>query len=246
MRIFKYVCLVVLAVAFCLIAAGCGSDSAKSNEKVLTYASADYTTINSILNTHDELPDIIFSGLMTYDAKGNPIPDLATKYEFDPATLTYTFHLRDGVTWHDGQPFTAADVKFTLDTLTSNKDLEASITDNYKEIESVTTPDDKTVVIKLSQPNSAMLNYLTIGILPKHLLEGKNIRTDSFNQHPVGTGRYKFVSWDKGQSITVEKNDKFYGKQPKIDKIIFKIIPDENAKAAQVKSGGVDLAWLNA
>lgn len=246
MRSCKYVCLVVLAVAFCLIAAGCGSHSSKSNEKVLTYASADYTTINSILNTHDELPDIIFSGLMTYDAKGNPIPDLATKYEFDPATLTYTFHLRDGVTWHDGQPFTAADVKFTLDTLTSNKDLEASITDNYKEIESVTTPDDKTVVIKLSQPNSAMLNYLTIGILPKHLLEGKNIMTDSFNQHPVGTGRYKFVSWDKGQSITVEKNDKFYGKQPKIDKIIFKIIPDENAKAAQVKSGGVDLAWLNA
>ena len=73
MRSCKYVCLVVLAVAFCLIAAGCGSHSSKSNEKVLTYASADYTTINSILNTHDELPDIIFSGLMTYDAKGNPI-----------------------------------------------------------------------------------------------------------------------------------------------------------------------------
>ncbi|WP_301860042.1 ABC transporter substrate-binding protein [uncultured Megasphaera sp.] len=232
-----------------LVLAGCGGNTAGGDArdgKVLTYASPDYTTINSLLNTHDELPNIIFSGLMTYDAKGNPIPDLAESYEFNQDTLTYTFHLRDGVTWHDGQPFTAADVKFTLDTLTHNKDLEASITDNYKEIQSVATPDDKTVIITLSAPNAAMLNYLTIGILPKHLLEGKDIMTDSFNQHPVGTGRYQFVSWDKGQSIIVKKNPKFYGKMPKIDEIIFKIIPDENAKAAQVKSGGVDLAWLNA
>lgn len=239
------VCITALLV--CLAISGCGSNSTgNSGEKVLTYASADYTTINSILNTHDELPDIIFSGLMTYDAKGKPIPDLAKSYEFDPASLTYTFHLRENVKWHDGQPFTAADVKFTLDTLKHNKDLEVSITDNYKEIEAVTAVDDYTVRIKLSQPNSAMLNYLTIGILPKHLLEGKDIMTDPFNQHPVGTGRYKFVSWDKGQSIIVEKNKDFYGKVPKIGKIIFKIIPDENAKAAQVKSGGVDLAWLNA
>lgn len=248
MHLVKYVrqlCVVAMAMILCVVISGCGG-SATSGEKVLTYASPDYTTINSLLNTHDELPDLIFSGLMTYDAKGQPIPDLAEKYEFDETSLTYTFHLHDGVKWHDGQPFTAQDVKFTLDTLKNNKDLEASITDNYKEIESVTVPDDKTVVIKLSKPNAAMLNYLTIGILPKHLLEGKDIMTDAFNQHPIGTGRYKFVSWDKGQSITVAKNDDFYGKKPKIDKIIFKIIPDENAKAAQVKSGGVDLAWLNA
>lgn len=247
-KISRIMVAICLAAAACFMVTGCGSQQKAGNngEKVLSYASPDYTTINSILNTHDELPDIIFSGLMKYDGKGNPVPDLAASYDFDPATDTYTFHLRDGITWHDGQPFTAKDVKFTLDTLTQNKELEASITDNYKEIESVETTDDKTVVIHLSKPNAAILNYLTIGILPEHLLAGKNIMTDSFNQHPVGTGRYKLVSWDKGQSITVEKNDKYYDKVPKIDKIVFKIIPDENAKAAQVKSGGVDLAWLNA
>ncbi len=244
---WKSVCTAVMAAAVCLALAGCGGGSSSApGEKVLTYASPDYTTINSLLNTHDELPNIIFSGLMTYDAKGNPVPDLAESYTFDPATLTYTFHLRNGVKWHDGQPFTSGDVKFTLDTLTHNTELEAAITDNYKEIQSVETPDDNTVVITLSKPNSAMLNYLTIGILPRHLLEGKDIMTDTFNQHPVGTGRYEFVSWDKGQSIIVKKNPDFYGKKPHIDQIIFKIIPDENAKAAQVKSGGVDLAWLNA
>jgi peptide/nickel transport system substrate-binding protein len=248
MKILKAWAYGLMMVLACVCIAGCGNtgSTASTSGKTLTYASPDYTTINSILNTHDELPDIIFSGLMTYDAKGNPIPDLAASYKFDPASLTYTFHLRDNVKWHDGQPFTAADVKFTLDTLTHNKDLEAAITDNYKEIQEVTVVDDHTVTITLSRPNAAMLNYLTIGILPKHLLEGKDIMTDSFNQHPVGTGRYKLVSWDKGQSITVEKNKDFYGTVPKIDTIIFKIIPDENAKAAQVKSGGVDLAWLNA
>ena len=246
----KAVWIGLLTVFMMVLFTACGSQQqggkTESGEKVLRYASEDYTTINSILNTHDELPDIIFSGLMKYDEKGNPVPDLAESYDFDKDSLTYTFHLRKNVKWHDGQDFSADDVKFTLDTLTQNKDLEASITDNYKEISGVTVVNPDTVQVKLSAPNAAMLNYLTIGILPKHLLEGKDIMTDAFNQHPVGTGRYKFVSWDKGQSIIVEKNKEYYGKVPNIDKIIFKVIKDENAKAAQVKSNGVDLAWLNA
>lgn len=239
--------LTLTTVACLALMVGCGSQAGTdTNSKTLTFASTDYTTINPILNTHDELPDIIFSGLMKYNGHGEPVPDLATDYQFDEATLTYTFHLRKGVTWHDGTPFTAADVKFTLDQLTKNTKLEASIRDNYKEIKDVIVVDDNTVQIVLSQPNAAMLNYLTIGLLPKHLLEGKDIMTDDFNRHPIGTGRYKFVSWDKGQSIVVSKNETYYDQVPHIDKIIFKIILDENAKATQVKSGGVDIAWLNA
>lgn len=233
-----------------LIFIGCGTDKgtekAASTGSVLNFASGDYKTINPVLNSHDELPDIIFSGLMTYDAAGKPIPDLAESYTFDPDTLTYTFKLRQGIKWHDGKAFTAEDVKFTLDLLTQSKTLESSITDNYKEITAVNIPDKDTVQIKLSSMNAAMLNYLTIGILPKHLLEGKDIMTDSFNQHPIGTGRYKFAGWEVGQSITVIKNEDYYGKVPAIDQIVFKIVPDENARALQVKAGELDLAWLNA
>lgn len=237
-----------LCAATLAVAAGCSSGEKAGDDKgsVLTYASADYTTINPILNTHDELPDIIFSGLMKYDGAGKPVVDLAESCAFDPDALTYTFQLRKGVTWHDGAPFSAADVKFTLDTLTRSKTLSASITDNYKEIASVEALDDHTVRIKLSRPNAAMLDYLTIGVLPRHLLEGKDLMTDSFNQHPIGTGRYKFAGWDAGQDIVVVKNEAYYGKVPQIDKIVFKIIPDENAKALRVKAGEVDLAWLNA
>lgn len=235
----------VVFVLSLLVLTGCGAAPEKDSH-TLTYASPDYVTINPILNSHDELPNLIFSGLMKYDGHGNAVPNLAESYEFDEGTLTYTFHLRDGVTWHDGTAFTAQDVAFTLDALTHTDGLEAAITDNYKDIESVETPDDKTVHIRLRRPNAAMLNYLTIGILPKHLLKGKDIMNDEFNSHPIGTGRYVFESWDKGQSIVLKRNDAYYGTVPKIERIIFKIIPDETAKAAQVKAGTVDLAWLNA
>ena len=206
MKRSKFALYFLSALALCLIAAGCGGKEASApaaKESVLRYASADYTTINPLLNTHDELPNLIFSGLMAYDAAGKPVPELAESYTFDQETLTYRFQLRKGVNWHDGQPFTAADVKFTLDLLREGKDLSASITDNYKEIASVETPDDFTVVVKLSQPSAAMLDYLTVGLLPRHLLAGKDIMTDAFNQHPVGTGRYKFALWDVGQSIVL-------------------------------------------
>ena len=246
LKSFVVLCLVLISSVMLVACGSNGTNSSQQSKNTLNFASGDYTTINPILNTHDELPDIIFSGLMTYDAKGNPIPELAESYTYDDATFTYTFKLRSNVKWHDGKDFSADDVKFTYDILTQDKTLEASITDNYKDIESITVVDPTTVKIKLKQPNAAMLDYFSIGILPKHLLEGKDIMTDSFNQHPIGTGRYKFESWEPGQNIVVSKNENYYKNVPKIDKIVFKIVPDENARALQVKSGELDLAWLNA
>ena len=115
-NIFSYVIAMMLAVTCVVAFNGCGTSSNKSAnaEKTLTYASPDCKTINPVLNTHDELPDLIFSGLMKHDGNGKPVVDLAEKYEFDKNTLTYTFHLHKNVKWHDGKPFTAADVKLSL------------------------------------------------------------------------------------------------------------------------------------
>lgn len=221
------------------------ASSAKKDNDTLVVAAMDYTVLNPVTDK-SELTDVIFSGLMTHDAKGNPIKDMADSYSYNPDTITYTFKLKDGIKFHDGKPCTAEDVKFTLDTITKTKDLSSEIKDNFTAIESVNVIDPLTVEIKLSEVNAAMLDYLCVGILPKHLLEGKDVMTDSFNQHPIGTGRYKFGSWDKGQSITVTKNTDFYGKVPNIKNIVFKIVPDENARALQTKSGELDIAWLNA
>lgn len=248
---------ILLLVSLCLSLAAC-SGSKGNNDKsksakdpdlsnTLVYAGESEYTINPILNSHDELPNIIFSGLMKYDAKGKPITDLAESYEFDMAKKTYTFKLKKGVKWHDGKDFTAEDVVFTYGVLTKDKSLSASITSNYEDISSVTAPDDHTVVIKLSTYNAAMLDYFTMGILPKHLLEGKDINTASFNKHPIGTGRYIFKDWDTaGGIITLERNEAYYDKVPYIKRIIYKTVSVESTKATMLQSGEADLAWLNA
>lgn len=249
--------IILLIFTLCLGLAACSSaNEANSMSKntnkpdlsnTLIYAGESEDTINPILNSHDELPDIIFSGLMKYDADGKPVVDLAESYEYDEVANNYTFKLRDGVKWHDGKDFTAEDVIFTYDVLTRDQTLSASITSNYEDISSITAPDDHTVIINLSQYNAAMLDYFTMGILPKHLLEGEDMNTTPFNQHPVGTGRYKFMEWDTaGGMITLERNDDYYDKVPNIERVIYKTVAVESTKATMLQSGEADLAWLNA
>ncbi|WP_287438262.1 ABC transporter substrate-binding protein [Desulfovibrio sp.] len=162
----------------------------------LVYAGENEDTINPVLSPHQELPTIIFSGLMKFDAKGLPVPDLAKSVDYDPKTLTYTFHLRDGVKWHDGAPFSAKDVVYTYTALTSDKTLTSTITSNYQDISHISAPDEHTVIIRLARVNAAMLDNFCMGILPAHLYEGHDINTVPANHAPVGTGRFKFVSWD--------------------------------------------------
>lgn len=100
------------------------------------------------------------------------VPGLAESWSFDEDTLTYTFKLREGLTFHDGEPLTSEDVKFTLEAIL-DPDNQSEIISNYTDIEEVRCPDEQTVEIQLSQINVAFPDYMTIGILPKHLLEGR-------------------------------------------------------------------------
>jgi peptide/nickel transport system substrate-binding protein len=240
--IFLWTALSALALSAQSFAQTSASDVSNS----LVFAGENPETINPLLNVPAELPSIIFSGLMKYQYN-TPVPDLAESYSFDQATLTYTFNIRKGVKWHDGQDFTADDIVFTYNVLTKDANLTSSVTSNYEDIASVSAPDPYTVKIVMSRYNAAMLDYFTIGICPKHLLDGQNMNTSPFNQNPVGTGRYRFVEWDiAGNTIIVEKNDQYYDKIPSIDRIIYKTVAVESAKALMLESGEADLAWLNA
>lgn len=243
----KFKKLMILGCALTMsmiLMVGCNTENkTASKEKVLVYGSGDYSSINPALYEHGEINSLIFTGLTSHDKDNNILPSLAKSWDNDKATNTYTFKLKDNVKWHDGKAFSAEDVKFTLETIMDPKN-DSEIASNYEDIEEIEVEDKNTIKIRLKAPNVAMLDYLTIGILPKHLLEGKDIATDEFNQFPIGTGPFKMEGWDKGQSITLEKNKDFYDKEAEIDKIIFKIVEDTKARALQLKSGELDLAQV--
>lgn len=222
---------------------GCGSAKTVYDSNALVYGSGDYTSINPALYEHGEINLLLFAGLTAHDGENNVVPGLAETWNFDENTNTYSFILREGLTFHDGQPLTAEDVKFTIDAIKDpvNGSENAS---NFEDVKEVKVIDDTHVDIVLTAPNVAMPDYLTIGILPKHILEGEDMTTSDFNQNPVGAGPYKLTSWDMGQAIVLEKFDDYYQGSPNIDTVVFKIVEDTDARALQLESGELNFAQI--
>ena len=220
-----------------------GSESA-GDEQVLVYGSNDCTRINPAMDEHAEIAKLIFDGLMRDDENNDVVPGLAESYDYDESTYTYTFHIRDGIKWHDGEPLTAEDVKFTIEAIMNPDNLSENAPD-FEDVEEINVIDDLTVSFKLSAPNAAFTQYMTMAVLPKHCLEGEDMQESDFFRAPIGTGAYKLESWDAGQSIVLVKNEDYYRGAANIDKIIFKIIPDDNTQAIQLKSGEIDMALLD-
>lgn len=239
----KKILSAVLILGMVLCFAACGADEAKTQGSTLVYGSTDYTAINPALYEHCEINLLLFLGLTAHDGENNIVPAAAESWKWDGAANTYTFTLRDGLVFHDGHPLTAKDVKYTIEAI-KNPDNGSENASNFEDVVGVTVLDDLHVAIELEAPNVAMLDYLTIGILPAHLLEGKDLVTDDFNRNPVGAGPYKLVSWDMGQSIILEKFDDFYLGAPEIDNVIFKIVDDSDTRALQLESGELDFAQI--
>lgn len=239
----------IMILVFLMTACGDASDSPESagtdinKGSTLVYGSGDYTRINPAMDEHGEINILIFNGLTAHNGENEVIPGLAKSWEFDEKTCTYTFHLEEGVKWHDGADFTADDVKFTVEAIMDPENGSENAP-NYEDVEEITVADDHTIAFRLAAPNVAFLDYMTMAVLPKHLLEGEDMQESDFFRHPVGTGPYKLEDWDMGQAVTLVKNEEYFKDGPRIDRIIFKIVPDDNVKAMQMESGELDLALL--
>ena len=160
--------------------------------------------------------------------------------------LTITLHLRKDVKWHDGQPFTSKDVRFTWQVIMmSGTDVRGRV--GWDKISAVETPDPYTAVLKFSAIDAAFLSRLSlVGMLPEHLLGGKTaeqLNKDPWFRAPIGTGPFKFKEWVPGDHITMVKNPDYFEKgKPYVDTIIWKVIPDANALLNQLQTGEVDIA----
>jgi peptide/nickel transport system substrate-binding protein len=172
-----------------------------------------------------------------------PEPHLALSWESSEDGLAWTFYLRKNVHFHDGIEFTSKDVKFTLDKINdpSINSPYMSIFKNFKDVE---VKDKYTVEINLKYPLPSLLLYLNVGILPKHLLMGKDLIRAEFNYHPIGTGSFKMESWSKDR-IIVKANEDYFEGRPHLDKIIVKFFKTQGLIWAELMKETVDCVFLS-
>ncbi|MEZ4457952.1 MAG: ABC transporter substrate-binding protein [Gemmatimonadales bacterium] len=189
---------------------------------------------------------VIFPGLMRPSDSLTPEPDLATGYTVANGGRRYTFTLRPGVKWHDGHPFSAADVKFTFDQILDPTSGTLQWSD-FSVVDSVTIADSLTVDFWLESPFAPFLTLLghNAGILPAHAFTGKIADAVDFNRsHPIGTGPFLVKEAVPGSYVVLAANPDYYGDPPKLARIIFKIVPDVNTQVAQLRARELDLAVL--
>ena len=185
----------------------------------------------------------------SFDGKDGLEPRLATSWEGSDDGLSVTFKLREGVTWHDGKPFTSADVAFSA--LKVWKPLQNLGRVVFKDLEAVDTPDDHTAVFRFAKPTPFQLirNALPplTAVLPKHVYETGDIAENPANNAPVGTGPFKFAEHKPGEYYRLEKNTAYWGKdQPNLDEIVYRVLPDRAAAAGALEAEEIHLAAFSA
>lgn len=244
-----------LAVTFAGCTRGAG-DNATPSDTLRIALYAEPHSLNPLLagNTGDNmLASLAFDELVTLDDKQHQVPDLASQVPTlenggiskDGKTITY--HLRRGVTWQDGAPFSSADVKFTWQLIMNPRNNVESRR-GYDEVASVDTPDDATVIFHLKHPFAPFIDTVfgesdtPYRILPKHLLaKYSNINQIPFNDQPVGTGPFRAVRWIRGDRIEYVANEKYFRGKPKLAKIDVQIVTDANTASAMIRSHQTDV-----
>ena len=174
----------------------------------------------------------IYEGLVKPDKDGNLTEAVASSYEVSEDAKVYTFTLRDGVKFHNGNDVTAEDVKYSIDRCADTSNGEPLVS-AYSIVESVNILDEKTVEIRLTEPNTEFLAYMTTAIIPKDYEE--------LDTAPVGTGPFKFVSRSPQENVVLEKNTEYWGEQAHLDEVEFRIVSDADMVVTNLKGGSIDM-----
>jgi len=193
-----------------------------------------------------DINHLIFSGLIRFDSRGLPQPDLAESWGTSSDGTLYNFSIRPSAVWHDGEPVTTDDVIFTIELIKSAGSLfPQDIKDLWSEIE-VKRLDDKTLQFRLPEPFSPFLDYATFGVLPKHLLESvpaDQLASAEFNLNPIGTGPYKFdrilTSGGQISGVVLNINEEYYLPAPFIEQVVFRFYPNSAAAFDAYQQGEV-------
>ncbi len=256
-------CASALVLAGCSKVHGSGEAGARRNAftrpHVLRWSdSEDVAGLNPHIVSQANvswLSELTMAYLVRYGRNNEPVPELATEIPsqrnggISADGKTITFHLRRGVKWSDGKPFDADDVVFSIGVVLNPKNNEVG-RDGWNLIEKVDEPNKSTVVLRLRKPYGLFLPtfFGTAGvnpcILPKHILGGLATINDApYNALPVGIGPFRYKEWRRGDAVVMERNPYYWRGRPKLDQIVFKIIPDASTVLTQLGSGDLDL-WV--
>ncbi|AUH44172.1 ABC transporter substrate-binding protein [Streptomyces sp. CMB-StM0423] len=201
-------------------------------------------TLSPLLGYGKDGNSKLFDGLLARDGDMELKPALARALpEITDGGTTYTYELRDDVTFSDGEPFTAADVVFTYETILDPGTNNASKGD-LEAVESVEAKGDDTVVFTLEYPYAPFAERTVLPIAPEHVAGKGDVNTGAFNTEPIGTGPYVLDNWRKGEKLTFSANPGYWGGKPKVRKLTMAIIADDDIRATRLRSGDLDGAIL--
>ena len=189
---------------------------------------------------------LVFDPLLTYDRNQDQLePRLASSWDVSEDGLEITFHLREDVRWQDGEPFTARDIEYGFKTITDPTTLTAYAED-YRQVSLFEVIDDFTFKVTYDKPFApALASWNNLVVLPRHLLEGRDINSATdFARHPVGLGRYKLESWTAGTDISLQANHDYYRGRAYVERVVYRIIPDQQTQFLELKTGGLDMMGL--
>ncbi len=233
--------------------AGSPGDAAELGEPVqggtaIVSRVSDFDAFNQFVSTDYDTGQVLrymlYMPLVRLDENMDYEPYLAEEVTESEDGLSLTFRLRDGVTWHDGTPVTADDIVWSVETY-MNPALAYANLQYFQFVDRVEKVDDRTVTFHFTAPHSdALADFLEWEPMPKHLLEGippQQMRNAPFNRNPVGNGPFRFVSWTPNQQVVFEANPDFVLGRPNLDRVVFRIIPEQTTELTELLTGRLDL-----
>ncbi|MFF9117676.1 ABC transporter substrate-binding protein [Streptomyces massasporeus] len=232
------------AVTACSAPSGGASDDGKSAESVVLGVASEPDTLSPLLGYGKDGNSKIFDGLLARDADLKLKPALASALpKITDGGRTYTYTLRDGVEFSDGEPLTPADVVHTYRTV-----LDAKTNNTFKSeldaIEEIEASGDDKVVFTLKYPYAPFAARTVLPIVPQHITGKQNPNTGSFNTEPVGTGPYVLTGWSKGEKLSFKANPRYWGGKPAVKAFTMAVITDDDVRATRLRSGDLDGAVL--
>ncbi len=248
---FPLIVLLILTAVFLLPALlpAAVEGAPEDGDWLVRHIRAEPATLNPLTATdvyESTINAYVYESLLERDNRTlGLVPLLAQSYEVSPDRLSYLFTLRDDVRWQDGTPLTAEDVKFTFDRIVDPKVDCPHLKSYFKDLVGVNALDERSVRFTFAGPYFKSLEMIGgQSILPKHIFEKGEFNTHAAGREPMGSGPYRFVRWETGKEIVLERNPEYRGEKPHLDRIVFRIITDDNAALQVLKSGEMDLMGL--